>query len=74
MPEEWLEVAYINFDKAIMHGRVTEGRDSFGVRHQREIEQVLTGPQQDTLADLNLRHEIERAELLRSFVTPGDQP
>lgn len=74
MPEEWLEVAYINFDKAILHGRVIEGKDKFGVRQEREIEQVLTGPQQDTLADLNLQHEIERAKLLRSFVTLGDQP
>ena len=24
MPEEWFEVAYINFDKAILHGRVME--------------------------------------------------
>lgn len=68
MPEEWLEVAYINFKKAILHGRVTDGRDKYGVRQEREVEQVLTGPQQDTLADLDLQHQIERMKLLRSFV------
>ena len=68
MPEEWLEIAYINFDKAIMHGRVTDGYDEFRVRKERQVEQVLTDDQRKQVNDLAMRHEIAMTTLLRSFL------
>lgn len=72
MPEEWLELAYINFDKTILHGRVTAGRDDNGVRREREVEQVLTDDQKEAVIDLNERHSREMLSLLRGFVV--EQP
>lgn len=69
MPEEWLELAHINFDKTILHGRVTAGRDEFRVRQEREIEQVLTVDQKAAWQSLSERHHDEMQKLLRSFVT-----
>jgi len=75
MPEEWFEVAYINFDKAILHGRVMEmvrpeepalNRAFF--RKERMIEQVLTEEEKNAIADLNVKHQDEMQELLKSFV------
>lgn len=74
MPEEWFEVAYINFDKAILHGRVmdetTEKYGTFirGVNAERYIEQVLTDEQKDAIVDLNEQHQEAMQKLLRSFV------
>lgn len=74
MPEEWFEVAYINFDKAILHGRVmeetTEKYGTFirGVKRERMIEQVLTDEQKNAIVDLNERHQDEMQALLKSFV------
>lgn len=68
MSEEWLEIAYINFGKAILHGRVTEGIDEFRVRKEREVEQVLTDEQKRAVEALNTKHEIAMSKLLRSFV------
>lgn len=68
MAEEWLELAFINFDKAILHGRVTAGYDDFQVRQEREIEQVLTTEQQQEWQALSARHDREMQKLLRSFV------
>lgn len=73
MPEEWLEVSYINFDKAIMHGRVTDGKDEFGVRREREIEQVLTEAQRGSVNDLAADQRDEMTKLLRSFVADQSQ-
>ena len=69
MPEEWLELAHINFDKTIMHGRVNAGVDEFGVRNEREIEQVLTAEQKAIWQSLSERHHDEMQKLLRFFVT-----
>ena len=75
MPEEWFEVAYINYDKAILHGRVMEmvkpdhpalNRAFF--RKERMIEQVLTEEQKDAIVDLNEKHQDEMQKLLKSFV------
>lgn len=75
MPEEWFEVAYINFDKAILHGRVMEmvppeetalNRAFF--RKERMIEQVLTDEQKRAIEDLNFEHEQAMQALLKSFV------
>ena len=68
MPEEWLDVAYINFGKAILHGRITDGYDEYRVRKEREIDQVLSDEQKEALYDLNTKHDRETQKLLRSFV------
>lgn len=68
MPEEWFDLAYINFDKAILHGRITAGRDEFGVRREAEIEQVLTDEQKDAVQELKIKHNDEMNALLSSFV------
>lgn len=73
MENEWLDLAYINFDKIIMHGRIV--RDGKWIpelnRHDIlsvEIEQVLTQEQKNQLYDLNEKHDRERHKLLRSFI------
>ncbi|HYI43712.1 MAG TPA: hypothetical protein VD768_08840 [Sphingomicrobium sp.] len=68
MPEEWLEIAHINFDKVILHGRVTAGRDEHGCRLERDVEHVLTLDQADAVSNLSARHHREMQKLLRSFV------
>lgn len=74
MPEEYFDVAYINFDKAILHGRITAGRDKHGCRIERELEQVLTDEQKEALVDLNERHRDEMNALLSSFADRNAQP
>lgn len=69
MPEEWFDVAYINFDKVILHGRVSDGFDEFRCRKERMLEQVLTEEQKNQLIDMNERHQDEMQKLLRSFVS-----
>ena len=68
MPEEWFEVAYINFDKAILHGRVMGERDENLCRKEIMIEQVLTKEQKRAIQDLNFEHDQAMQKLLRSFV------
>ena len=68
MPEEWFEVAYINFDKAILHGRVMGERDENLCRKEIMIEQVLTEEQKRAIEDLNFEHEEAMQALLKSFV------
>lgn len=58
MENEWLDLAYINFDKVIMYGQIVTV----------EIEQVLTQEQKNQVYDLNERHQREMRALLRSFV------
>jgi hypothetical protein len=69
MPEEWLELAFINFDKTILHGRVISGGYGRGCRIEREVEQSLTAEQKDRLGALQIRQGDEMQKLLRSFVT-----
>lgn len=47
MENEWLEVAYINFDKAVMHGQIVKytQHGDFRVFGEVQIEQVLTQDQ-----------------------------
>jgi len=66
-----LEIAYINFNKAIVHGRITDGLDEYRVRKEREIEQVLTDEQKAKVEDLQIRQRDELHKLLRSFVAPA---
>ena len=67
MENEWLELAYINFDKVILHGQLTKV-DARPIAVERQIEQVLTQEQRREAKDLRLKHEREMLELLRSFV------
>ena len=60
MENEWLDLAYINFDKVIMHGQIAESAV--------QIEQVLTQEQKEQVYDLNEKHQREMRKLLRSFV------
>jgi len=62
MESQWYEIAWINFTKAILHGRHGDGAD------EREIEQVLTGEQREQVYDMDERHRNEKTALLRSFV------
>ncbi len=62
MSNEWLELAWINFTKAIMHGQYLDD----GV--ERTVEQVLTDDQREKVYALNERHEAEMYALLRSFL------
>ena len=69
MPEEWFEIAAINFHKLILHGRVRlDGRDKFGCAEERYIEQVLTEAQKVALDAMSSRHSAEEQRLLSSFV------
>jgi len=58
MPEDWFEIAYINFDKAILHGRRKD---------QTEVEIVLTDEQKRAVEDMKFRHEMAMQKLLRGF-------
>ncbi len=62
MSNEWLELAWINFTKAIMHGQYLDD----GV--ERTVEQVLTDDQREKVYALNEKHEAEMYKLLRSFL------
>ena len=68
MAGEWFDVAYINFDKAIMHGRVMFKNDN-GFREERYIEQQLTEEQKSQIEDLNFERDMAMQKLLRSFVS-----
>lgn len=68
MENEWLELAYINFDKVIMHGQIVVYPTTNLRLIQRTIEQVLTQEQKEQVYDLNEKHEREMRKLLRSFV------
>lgn len=65
MESEWLDVAYINFDKVILHGQVAK---NFICEPRQEIEQILTEEQKNALYDLNAKQALEMKQLLRSFV------
>lgn len=68
MPEEYFDVAYINFDKAILHGRLAGGRDQFGCRTNVYVEQVLTDEQRADISDLEAKHQLEMSRFLASLV------
>ena len=68
MGNEWLELAYINFEKVIMHGQVVDYPVTNLRLNQRTIEQVLTQEQKEQVYDLNEQHAREMHKLLRSFV------
>lgn len=63
MENEWLELAYINYEKCIMHGQIDVSNYT-----TVQIEQVLTQEQKNQVYDLKEKHEREMRKLLRSFV------
>lgn len=68
MENEWLEIAYINFSKAILHGRIQRGRDAHGVGIEEDVEIVLTEQEKAAVEALNYAHDREMRNLLRGFV------
>lgn len=68
MPEEYFDIAYINFDKAILHGRITGEMDEYRCRKEYMVEQVLTDEQKRQVEDLSSKHDIAMQRLLASFV------
>ena len=73
MENEWLDLAYINFSKVIMHGQIVKDGKWIPELNRHDIvtvqiEQVLTQEQKDQVYDLNEKHQREMRKLLRSFV------
>jgi SNF2 family DNA or RNA helicase len=67
MSDEWFEVAYINFDEAILHGQKRGVLDEYGVRSEERVRVVLTDEQKRAVEDLNERHRDEMNALLRGM-------
>ena len=63
MSNEWLEIAWINFDKGILHGQWVNDSGC-----EYPVEQVISEAQRDQVWDMNAKHEAEMKRLLRSFV------
>ena len=59
MTDEWYEIAWINFTKAILHGCKGEGH---------EIELVLNDAEREAVYAINDRHAAEMKKLLASIV------
>lgn len=57
MPEDWYDIAYINFDEAILYG------------NQSEVRQTLTPEQRRMIEDMNSNHEANMQKLLRGFAS-----
>lgn len=70
MENEWLDLAYINYDKVIMHGKVQiEVRaGDFYMKQDMRVEQELTQEQKQLVEDLMFKQEREIRALLRSFI------
>lgn len=66
MSNEWFELAWINFTKAILHGQYVPANGS-----KVQIEQVLTDEQRERVYALTDKHNAEIKTLLRSFVEVG---
>ena len=62
MNNEWFDIAWINFTKAILHGQYVD--DCV----ERTIEQTLTAEQIEQVHALNDKHEAAMRKLLRSFL------
>lgn len=58
MENEWLDVAYINFDKVILHGRVDD----------LPVDKVLTAEQMEVLSGVNFKHQCELQAVLKGFL------
>ena len=58
MTDEWYEIAWINYTKAILHGCIGEGN---------EIEKVLSDAERERVYQLTEKHEAEMKRLLREL-------
>ena len=67
MPEEYFDVAIINFDEAILHGRVTAGRDEYGCRLERDVRITLDEHQKGAIEEMQARHHDELQSLLSAM-------
>jgi len=63
MTNEWFEIAWINFVKAILHGQYVDDEGK-----EQTLEIVLNQDQIEAVWDMNERHEQAMNKLLRSFV------
>ena len=70
MENEWLDLAYINFDKVVMHGQIVKEirQGDFYMNKEVRIEQVLTQEQKELVEDLNFKQEREMRSLLKGFI------
>ena len=68
MSNEWFDLAWINFTKAILHGQYLDAGGS-----EVQIEQTLTYEQREQVYALNDRHADEMKQLLRSFIERIEQ-
>lgn len=60
MSEDYFEIAWINFTKAVLHGRRAD---------QTEVERELTAAEREQVYDLNAKHERETQKLLRELAS-----
>lgn len=67
MSEDWYDLAYINFDEVILHGRRKSGVDEFGVSIERDVRVVLSSEQWEAVERLSSRHQTEMQNLLRGM-------
>lgn len=58
MGSDYFDIAWINFDKPILHGRREDGST---------VERVLTEAERERIYEQNHRHEREKYELLREL-------
>lgn len=63
MSNEWFELAWINFTKAILHGQYIAANGA-----EVQLEQVLTDDQREQVYAMNEKHEAQMKALLRSFI------
>ena len=63
MSNEWFDLAWINFAKAILHGQYVAADGA-----EVQVEQVLTNEQREQVYSLNEKHDSELKALLRSFI------
>ena len=67
MNNEWFDIAWINFTKAVLHGQIVDVQGN-----EVKVEKVLTDQQREQLYDLNEKHKAAMDELLRRFATTLD--
>lgn len=63
MNNEWFDIAWINFTKAILHGQYIDNKG-----REIQLEHVLTDAERERVYDLNERHRDELNALLRGMV------
>jgi hypothetical protein len=68
MNNEWLEIAWINFNKAILHGQVVTGTNKFGEPIKQSVDLILSADQANLIQGLNAKQGAEMFKLLRSFL------